>query len=184
MLVCPKCKLGTEVAPGDPSRPLVDLGDQEEDEPDDSGLVPDSYGCMSSYLSEQETVLDDDERGKGTAKGKAKGSINGNGNGKGKAAAPTAPPASWAKRKACGFDGLEPPPTAKPKGGASGAAAPNVEPTQQAKAKAKDKGKAKATSESGAAAPNDDPRQPAKAEGKRQGKRTRAASEGNAEGRC
>ena len=31
MLVCPKCKLGTEVAPGEPSRPVVDLGDQEED---------------------------------------------------------------------------------------------------------------------------------------------------------
>ena len=42
---------------------------------------------------------------------------------------------SVAKRKACGFEGLEPPPTAKPKGAASGAAAPNVEPTQPAKAK-------------------------------------------------
>ena len=141
MLVCPTCEVGTEVASGDPEeQQILDL----------LALGPDSYGGQSSYSSEPETIVDDDEHGKGTAKGKATCSIKGNGNCKGKAAAPAAPPASGAlaKRKACGFEGLEPPPRAKPKGGASGAVSSNVEPTQPAKAKGNDKGKATATSES------------------------------------
>ena len=137
MLRCPTCKVGEELDP------TWQVDPEEQKIRDLLALGPDN-------LSEPETIVDDDEHGKGRGKGKATCSIKGNGNCKGKAAAPAAPPASGAlaKRKACGFEGLEPPPRAKPKGGASGAAAPNVEPTQPAKAKGNDKGKAKATSES------------------------------------
>ena len=85
----------------------------------------------------------------------------------------------WERKHIPGkVEGLEPPPKAKTKGGASGAAAPNDDPRQPAKAEGKVKGKAleppaKATPKggaSGAAVSGDEPQPPANAKVKGKGK--------------
>ena len=59
MLRCPTCKVGQEVAP------TWQVDPEEQKIRDLLALGPD----QSSYLSEPETIVDDDEHGKGTAKG-------------------------------------------------------------------------------------------------------------------